>query len=355
MRQYRVAVIPGDGIGKEVTPAAMHVVDAAGKRWGFRLERTEFPWGGDYYLEHKVVIPDEGMKQLAEHDAIYLGALGAPDKVPDHVLLRGSIIRIRQEFDLYINLRPVKVLEGVPGPLKDPGNVDMLCVRENSEGEYIGMGGRMKRGTPDEVVLQTAVFTRKGVERVMRYAFEEARRRRKDLACATKSNALNHIMVFWDEVCDEVARDYPDVRVRKFHIDALVARMVTHPHDLDVIVASNLFGDIITDLGGALQGSLGIPASANLDPTRNRPSMFEPVHGSAPDIAGRGIANPIAAVWAASMMLDFLGETEAARGVMAAVEQVAAAGQVRTPDLGGSNSTQEVAEAIAEAVATVSV
>lgn len=355
MRQHRVAVIPGDGIGKEVTPAAMKVVDAAGRRWGFRLERTEFPYGADYYLEHQVVIPDDGMKALAEYDAIYLGALGAPAVVPDHVLLRGSIIRIRQEFDLYINLRPVKVLEGVPGPLRDPGNVDMLCVRENSEGEYIGMGGRMKRGTPDEVVLQTSVFTRKGVERVMRYAFEEAQRRRKDLACATKSNALNHIMVFWDEVCEEVARDYPDVRVRKFHIDALVARMVTHPHDFDVIVASNLFGDIITDLGGALQGSLGIPASANLDPTRNRPSMFEPVHGSAPDIAGQGVANPIAAVWAASLMLDFLGETEAAQGMMAAVEQVAAAGQVRTPDLGGNASTDDVANAIAEAVAAVSV
>src|SRR5690606_2924358 len=217
-------------------------------------------------LEHGVVIPDEGFKTLAGFQTIYLGALGAPDRVPDHILLRDSVIRIRQVFDQYINLRPVKVLPGIPGPLREANHVDMLCVRENSEGEYIGMGGRMKRGTPDEMALQTAVFTRKGVERVMRYAFEEARRRRKRLANATKSNALNHVMVFWDEVCAEISREYPDVEVRNYHIDALVARMVTHPQDFDVIVASNLFGDIITDLGGALQGSLGIPAGANLDP-----------------------------------------------------------------------------------------
>lgn len=356
MRRYRVALIPGDGIGQEVTPAAMAVVDAAARRWGFTVDKKEFPWGADYYLEHGVVIPDEGMKEMAQYEAIYLGAIGAPGRVPEHILLRGSLLRIRQEYDLYINLRPVKLLPGIPGPLREPvGDVDMLCVRENSEGEYIGMGGRMKRGTPDEVALQTAVFTRKGTERVMRYAFEMARRRRKQLACATKSNALNYGMVFWDEVCEEVSRDYPDVQMRKYYIDALVARMVTHPSDFDVIVASNLFGDIITDLGGALQGSLGIPASGNLDPERNNPSMFEPVHGSAPDIAGRGIANPIAAVWAASMMLDFLGEEEAARGMIAAIEAVTAEGRVRTPDLGGSATTREMTAAIVDALQTVTV
>lgn len=354
MRRHSIAVLPGDGIGKEVTPAAMHVLEQAAKRHGFELETTVYPWNCDFYKETGRMMPADGLEQLRRHDAMFLGALGNPALVPDHIALRESLLLWRQAFDLYINLRPVKVLPGIPGPLKErPGlNVDMVFIRENSEGEYAGIGGRLRPGADDEVAVQTTIFTRKGVERVMRYAFEEARRRpRKMLACATKSNALGYTMVFWDEVCAEVAKDYPDVEVRKYHIDALAARMISAPETLDVIVTSNLFGDILTDLGGALQGSLGLPAGGNLDPERRNPSLFEPVHGSAPDIAGRGIANPMAAVWAGSLMLDFLGETEAAHEVMQALEAVAAEGRVLTPDLGGSATTDEVAKAIAERLA----
>ncbi|MBO8141464.1 MAG: tartrate dehydrogenase [Firmicutes bacterium] len=354
MRRYSIAVIPGDGIGKEVTPAAMRVFQAAARRYGFALEETVYPWSCDYYKEHGRMMPEDGLEQLARHDAIFLGAIGNPAIVPDHIALRQSLLLWRQAFDLYINLRPVKVLPGIPGPLRErPGlKVDMVFVRENSEGEYAGIGGRLRPGTPDEVAVQTTVFTRLGVERVMRYAFELARRRpAKRLACATKSNAIQYTMVFWNEVCREVAKEYPDVEVTMYHIDALAARMVTHPETLDVVVTSNLFGDILTDLGGALQGSLGLPASGNIDPRRNKPSLFEPVHGSAPDIAGRGIANPMAAIWAGQMMLEFLGEEEAARGVMEALEAVAAEGRVRTPDIGGTSTTDEVAAAVAEKVA----
>ncbi|MFS8525061.1 MAG: tartrate dehydrogenase [Limnochordales bacterium] len=351
MRRHSIAVIPGDGIGKEVTPAAMMVLERAARRHGFVLDAETYPWNCDYYVETGRMMPKDGLEKLRRHDAIFLGALGNPALVPDHIALRESLLLWRQAFDLYINLRPVKVLPGIPGPLKErPGlSVDMVFIRENSEGEYAGIGGRLRQGGDDEVAIQTTVFTRKGVERVMRYAFEEARRRpRKLLACATKSNALNYTMVFWDEVCAEVAKEYPDVEVRKYHVDALAARMISAPETLDVVVTSNLFGDILTDLGGALQGSLGLPAGGNLDPERRNPSLFEPVHGSAPDIAGRGIANPMAAVWAGSLMLDFLGETEAAREVMEALEAVAAEGRVLTPDLGGSATTEEVAKAIAD-------
>lgn len=354
MRRHSIAVLPGDGIGKEVTPAAMFVLERAARRHGFVLEQTNYPWNCDYYKETGRMMPADGLEQLARHDAMFLGALGNPALVPDHIALRESLLLWRQAFDLYINLRPVKVLPGIPGPLKERPDlsVDMVFIRENSEGEYAGIGGRLRPGADDEVAVQTTIFTRKGVERVMRYAFEEARRRpRKLLACATKSNALQYTMVFWDEVCEEVARDYPDVEVRKYHIDALAARMISQPESLDVVVTSNLFGDILTDLGGALQGSLGLPAGGNLDPERNKPSLFEPVHGSAPDIAGRGIANPMAAVWAGSLMLDFLGEEEAAREVMEALEAVAAEGRVLTPDLGGRATTDEVAAAIAERLA----
>lgn len=354
MRRHSIAVLPGDGIGKEVTPAAMAVLEKAAKRHGFVLEQTSYPWNCDYYVENGRMMPADGLEQLARHDAIFLGALGNPALVPDHIALRESLLLWRQAFDLYINLRPVKVLPGIPGPLKERPDlkVDMVFIRENSEGEYAGVGGRLRPGAEDEVAVQTTIFTRRGVERVMRYAFEEARRRpRKLLACATKSNALQYTMVFWDEVCDAVAKEYPDVEVRKYHIDALAARMISQPESLDVVVTSNLFGDILTDLGGALQGSLGLPAGGNLDPERNKPSLFEPVHGSAPDIAGRGIANPMAAVWAGSLMLDFLGEAEAAREVMEALEAVAADGRVLTPDLGGKATTTEVAAAIAERLA----
>jgi tartrate dehydrogenase/decarboxylase/D-malate dehydrogenase len=278
--------------------------------------------------------------------------------VPDHVSLRELLIAIRQGYDQYINYRPIRVLPGIEGPLrgKTADHVDMICIRENSEGEYAGLGGRFKRGTPDEFAEQTAVFTRKGTERVLRYAFEVAMTRpAKLLASATKSNACQHSMVFWDEMTDLVAKDYPEVTVKKYHVDALAARMITHPETLDVIVASNLFGDILTDLGGALQGSLGHPASANLDPEKRFPSMFEPVHGSAPDIMGRGIANPMGTVWAGVMMLEHLGETAAAKQLMTALETVAAEGRVRTPDLGGTHTTTQMAKAITETLSSVAV
>ena len=354
MRRHSIAVIPGDGIGKEVAPAAMRVLQQAARRYGFVLDETTYMWNCDYYKEHGRMMPPDGLEQLRRHDAIFLGAIGNPAIVPDHISLRQSLLLWRQAFDLYINLRPVKLLPGIPGPLRErPGlKVDMVFVRENSEGEYAGIGGRLRQGTPDEIAIQTTVFTRKGVERVMRYAFELARKRpAKRLACATKSNAIQYTMVFWDEVCKELAKEYPDVQVHFYHIDALAARMVTHPETLDVVVTSNLFGDILTDLGGALQGSLGLPASGNIDPERRNPSLFEPVHGTAPDIAGKGIANPMAAVWAGVMMLEFLGEDEAAQGVMAALEAVAREGRVLTPDLGGTATTDEVAAAIAEKVA----
>lgn len=351
-RRYRIAVIAGDGIGQEVVPAAHTVLQAAAARFDFRLDWDEFPYGCDYFLRHGRMMPENALAELATYDAIFLGAIGDPHRVPDHISLRQVIIAIRQAFDQYINLRPVQLLPGIPGPLRNatPESVDILCIRENSEGEYAGSGGRLRKGTPDEIAVETSIFTRKGVERVLRYAFAAARNRRGQLASATKSNAQQHAMVFWDEVCADVAKDYPDVKVTRYHVDALAARMITHPHTLDVVVASNLFGDILTDIGGALQGSLGLPASANLNPTRQFPSMFEPVHGSAPDIAGKGIANPMAAVWAGSLMLDFLGEADAASAVLSALKEVAAAAQVRTPDIGGSHQTHQVAEAITDAL-----
>ena len=352
MTRYRIATIPGDGIGQEVLPAAKLALDAVAKRHGFELEYTRFPWGCDYYETHGRMMDADALERMAGFDAIFLGAVGDPARVPDHISLRELLLAIRQGYDQYVNLRPIKLFPGIPGPLRDKSerHIDMVCIRENSEGEYAGVGGRFKRGTPEEFAEQTAVFTRKGTERVIRYAFDLARSRpAKLLASATKSNACQHSMVFWDEITDEVAADYPDVTVRKYHVDALAARMITHPETLDVIVASNLFGDILTDLGGALQGSLGLPASANLNPERRFPSMFEPVHGSAPDIMGRGIANPMASVWAGAMMLEHLGEHGAALRLVAALEQVAKDGRVRTPDLGGTHTTQQMAEAIAAA------
>lgn len=354
MRRYRIALLPGDGIGQEVLPPACAVLDTAARAHGFALDYTGYDWGCDHYLANGRMMPADALDTLRGFDAIFLGAVGDPARVPDHVSLREMLIAIRQGFDQYVNLRPVRLLPGTNGPLRgvQAGDLDMVCVRENSEGEYAGLGGRFKRGTPDEVAEQTAIFTRKGTERILRYAFEVARSRpRKKLASATKSNACQHSMVFWDELTDLVARDYPDVEVTRYHVDALAARMITHPHTLDVIVASNLFGDILTDIGGALQGSLGVPASANLDPERRSPSMFEPVHGSAPDIAFKGVANPMAAVWAGSLMLEHLGEAPAAATVMAALERVAGAAEVRTPDLGGTHTTTQMADALVAAVA----
>lgn len=363
MKTHRIALIPGDGIGKEVVPAAVDVLKTAER--GFALSFESFEWGCEYYLRSGRMMDPDGLDQLRPFDAILLGAIGlgaiAPTdqprtSVPDHVSLRDLLLRIRFEFDLYVNLRPVQILPGLNPPLrgKTAEDIRMIFVRENTEGEYCGLGGRFKRGTADEVAVQQSVFTRKGVERVLRYAFELARHRpRRRLASATKSNAMQYTMVLWDDVLRDLSKEYPDIAVSNYHVDALAARMVTHPETLDVVVASNLFADILTDLGGALQGSLGLAASANLNPAaarnpaaRRGPPMFEPVHGSAPDIAGRGIANPIAAIWAAALMLEHLGETAASERIMAALEAVSGEGHVRTPDLGGNSSTAQFAAAV---------
>ena len=351
-RRYTLAVIAGDGIGQEVTPAALAVVEAVGRVHGFTTVATAYPWGCEYYVREGRMMPAAGLAQLRACDAIYLGAIGAPT-VPDHVSVWELILPIRQHFEQYVNLRPMRLLAGVPGPLRDraPAEIDWVCVRENSEGEYAGLGGRLHRGTAHEVAEQTGLFTRRGIARVVRYACELAMARpRRLLASATKSNALQHSMVLWDEVVDEVARDFPDLAIRKYHVDALAARMVTHPQTLDVMVASNLFGDILTDLGAALSGSLGVAPGANLNPPREHPSMFEPIHGSAPDIAGKGIANPIGAIWAAALMLDHLGEAEASRVVVQAIEHVLAEGVVRTPDLGGTATTRDMTGAVVAAL-----
>ena len=351
MKTHRIALIPGDGIGEEVVSEAVKVLEAAAGGCGLAFEA--FDWGCEYCLRTGRMMPEEGLDQLRPFEAVLLGAIGHPS-VPDHVSVRDLLLRIRFGFDLYVNLRPVEILPGLESPLKGKtaDDIRMLFVRENSEGEYCGVGGRFKRGTPDEVAVQQAVFTRKGVERVIRYAFERARKSpRKRLASATKSNALQFSMVLWDEVLRAVARDYPEVAVSSYHVDALAARMITNPESLDVVVASNLFGDILTDLGAALQGSLGLAASANLNPSeRLGPAVFEPVHGSAPDIAGRGIANPIAAIWTSALMMEHLGETAASERIMQALKAVTGEKKIRTPDLGGKNTTEEFAAAVIEKI-----
>ena len=347
MRSYDIAVIPGDGIGVDVIAAGKRVLESAAGN-AFSLSWHDLDWSCARYRVKGAMMPADGLRELERRDAIYLGAVGDPT-VPDHVSLWGLLLPIRQAFDLYANVRPVRLLAGVPSVLRDrtARDIDMVYVRENTEGEYAGVGGRLREGSPGEVATQTAVFTRSGTERVVRYAFELARARpRKLLASCTKSNALRYTAVLWDEVVAAVARDYPEVRVEKYLVDALAARMVARPDTLDVVVASNLFADILTDLGGAIAGSLGMAASANLDPSRAHPSLFEPVHGSAPDIAGKGIANPVGAIWAGALMLEHLGERETAARVLRAIERAMAAKTNHTPDLGGGARTDDVTNAI---------
>jgi tartrate dehydrogenase/decarboxylase/D-malate dehydrogenase len=344
---HKIAVIAGDGIGKEVIPAGMAAIQRAIRGSDVTIAFSELPWGCEHYLASGRMMAEDAFEQLAGYDAIYLGAIGAPG-VPDGISA-AMILQIRQKFDQYVNLRPMRLLNGIASPLahRTAADIDMICVRENSEGEYSGVGGRIHRGTAHEVAQQVGVFTRHGIERILRYGFElAAARPRKLLASATKSNALTHSMVLWDEVAESVRHDYPTVEYRKYHVDALAARMVTHPQTLDVIVASNLFGDILTDIGSAISGSLGIAPGANMNPPRQHPSMFEPIHGSAPDIAGQGIANPIGAIWAGALMLDHLGHRDVNDRILGAIERVVASGKVKTPDLGGSATTRQVADAV---------
>ena len=346
---YRIAVIPGDGIGKEVVPEGIRVLEAAGRRFGIDFTWTEFDWSCETYARTGRMMPEDGLEQLAAFDAIYLGAVGFPG-VPDHISLWGLLIPIRRGMNQYVNLRPVRLMPGLPCPLKDraPGDIDFYVVRENVEGEYSQIGGRLYPGTDEEFATQNMVFTRKGTDRILRYAFELARtRRRGKVTSATKSNGIFHTMPFWDERFAAVAQDYPGIETEQFHIDILAAHFVLHPDWFDVVVGSNLFGDILSDLGPAVTGSIGIAPSANINPERTAPSMFEPVHGSAPDIAGRGIANPVGQVWAGAMLLEHLGHPEAAQAVVQAIERLFSDGGPRTPDVGGQANTAEVGAALA--------
>jgi tartrate dehydrogenase/decarboxylase/D-malate dehydrogenase len=342
---HRIAVIGGDGIGPEVIAEGIRALDAATAPG--TLEWSTLDWGSERYLKHGAMMPADGLDQLAAFDAIYLGAVGSPD-VPDHTTLWGLLLPIRQRFDQYVNVRPIRLLPGVSSPLagRTPADIDMVCVRENTEGEYAGVGGRVHTGGPHEVGIQVDVFTRHGVERAARYAFELARSRRKRLASITKSNASPHHFVMWDEICAQVAADYPDVAFESVLVDAACAYMVSQPQRFDVLVASNLFGDILTDIGAAIQGGMGLAASANLPYADGVPGMFEPVHGSAPDIAGTGTANPIGAILAGAMMLDALGEARAAARVTAAIERLLGDGAVRPRDLGGAASTSAFGDAV---------
>lgn len=345
MKSYDIAVIPGDGVGAEVTKATLGVLEAAASKFGFSLTFSHYGWGCEYYLKQHQMMLDDGLARLEKSDAIFLGAVGWPNKVPDSVSLHGLLLPIRKHFDQFINMRPHRLLGGVSGPLKKT-EFDILCIRENTEGEYSGAGGRVHVGSPNEVAVETSVFTRHGVERILRFGFEQAQQRSGRLASVTKSNAQKYSMVFWDEVTDELAAEYPDVMVERYHVDAAAARMVTHPESFDVIVASNLFGDILSDIGAAIQGGLGFAASANINPNRQMPSMFEPVHGSAPDIAGQGKANPVAAVWSGTMMLEHLGEQQAADAIMKSLDKVSSDTRYCTPDMGGSATTLELADSI---------
>lgn len=348
MAAWRIAVIGGDGIGPEVIDQAVRVADAAiARNEKAGIEWNRLPWSSAYYRKHGRMMPEDGWEQLQKHDAILLGAIGSPD-VPDHITLHGLLLPMRRKFDLYLNLRPAYLFDGVQSPLRDraPGSIDMMVYRENTEGEYAPIGGRQYVGTPDEIAIQTSVFTRRGCERIMRAAFEGARKRRRKVTSITKSNAQQFGMVLWDEVFRDVARHYPDVQANSLLIDAAAMDFVRKPEVFDVVVASNLFGDILTDLSAIITGSMGLAASANVNPERRYPSMFEPVHGSAPDIAGKGISNPLAAILSAGMLLDHLGLAQSSTAVRQAVGAVLKAGKPRTPDLGGTATTAQVTDAV---------
>jgi len=352
LQNYQIAAIPADGIGPEVIDAGVRVLQAlAARDGGFAFDITTYDWGSDYYKAHGRMMPEDGLDRLKAHDAIFFGAVGAPD-VPDHITLWGLRLPICQGFDQYANVRPTRILPGISAPLRDkgPGDLDWVIVRENSEGEYAGHGGRAHRGLPEEVATETAIFTRVGVTRIMRFAFRLAQARpRKLLTVVTKSNAQRHGMVMWDEIAAEVAAEFPDVSWDKMLVDAMTVRMTLNPESLDTIVATNLHADILSDLAGALAGSLGVAPTANIDPERRYPSMFEPIHGSAFDITGKGIANPVATFWTACQMLDHLGEADASARLMKAVEDVCALG-IMTPDVGGSATTAEVTDAVINAI-----
>ena len=348
MKVYKIAVIAGDGIGPEVLAEGIKVLNKVSELDGkFKFEFTHFPWGCDYYLQTRRMMPEDGIETLKAFDAIFLGAVGAPG-VPDHISLWDLLLKIRHEFDQYVNLRPVKLLKGAPCPLKDVSceDIDMIVVRENSEGEYAGEGSWLFKDEPGEVVLQTGVFSRKGTERIIRYAYELARKEGKKLTSISKGNALNYSMVFWDKIFKEVGEEYPDVKTDSLLVDAASMFFVKKPSRFGVVVTSNLFGDIITDLGAAISGGMGLAAGANINPERKYPSMFEPIHGSAPDIAGMGIANPLASVWSASQMLDFFGHEDWGKKLIDAIEKIMVDAKVLTPDMNGSSTTSEVGDEI---------
>ena len=358
MKSYDIAIIPGDGVGREVANEAAKILDAVAQKFGFAVRTETFDWGCDYYLKNGQMMPDDMLTTLKDFDALFLGCVGDINKVPDHISLM-LILTIRKAFDQYVNLRPIKLYPGIYTPIKGatPETIDMVVVRENTEGEYSATGGFFKLGTPEAVATQTAIFTQKGCERVMRYAFDLARTRKKlgdspagMVTNCTKSNALNYSMIFWDMVYEQVARDYPDIKTDTALVDALTMWMVKNPEYFDVIVASNLFGDIVTDLGAMLQGGMGLAAGGNINPEKQYPSMFEPIHGSAPKYEGKGVVNPIASIESIRMMLDHLGETSASQDIETAVSRILDDGNVKTRDMGGKHSTSEMGDAIKDAI-----
>ena len=352
MKTFQIAVIPGDGIGKEVVPEGIRVLEAAGRRFDVQFSWRHFDWSCETYRQTGKMMPVDGLDQLRKFDAIFLGAVGHPE-VPDHISLWGLLIPLRRGFQQYVNLRPVRLFKGIETPLKNfpPGHIDFCVVRENNEGEYSEIGGRLYQNTEHELAIQQSIFTRRGVDRILRYAFELARKRNSHVTSATKSNGIIHTMPFWDERFRVIAGEFPDVRTDQYHIDILTAHFVRHPDWFDVVVGSNLFGDILSDLGPAVVGSIGIAPSANLNPEKEYPSMFEPVHGSAPDIAGKGVANPIGQIWSGAMMLRHLGEAQAADAVEEAIASVLAGSKALTPDLGGKSTTKDLGKAIADELA----